>query len=172
MSQKLVDNLKLMLEINKHGLDDELIKQPSLFFQVGEEYSIAVAERDACKEELATVDAELDGRIRAKLAQKRSGEKGDKVTEAMVKNGIQVHPSHAAAFDTYILAKTRADILQSLKDSFQQRSYMLRELASLYVSSYYDESSVKGTGNTDKLVYDRQRERLAEARARKSNVSD
>jgi hypothetical protein len=84
-----------------------------------------------------------------------------------VKNAIQAHSAHAAAYDTYILAKTRADTLQALKDAFQQRSYMLRELASLYVSSYYDESSVKGTGKTDKMIYDRQRERMAEARLKK-----
>lgn len=156
MSNKLIENLRTWLEIDKHNLDDELVKQPSLFFDVSEAYEEAVAERDACKEELATIDAELDGIIRAKL--------GDEATEAMVKHGIQSHARHAEAFDTYILAKTRAGKLQALKESFHQRNYMLRELANLYVSSYYEASSVQGTSKTDKAAYDRQREKLAEAR--------
>lgn len=159
MSKTLVEELKAFLEIDKHALDDEIVKQPSLFFRASEAYVEAAAERDACKEELATIDAELDGKIRHDLEVA-----GDKYTEAIVKNGIQAHKRHSAAFDTYILAKTRADQLLGLKEAFHQRSYMVRDLASLYVASYYENSSVQGNGRSDKVVYDRQRERLATAR--------
>jgi hypothetical protein len=156
---KLVNELRSYLEIDKHALDDEIVKQPSLFFKVSEAYVEAVAERDACKEELASIDAELDGEVRHKLEVA-----GEKITEAIVKNEIQTDKKHGPAFDTYILAKTKADMLMALKEAFQQRGYMLRDLCSLYVSQYYDQSSVQGNSKTDAAVYNRQRERLAEAR--------
>ena len=162
MSNTLIDELRNYLEIDKHSLDDEIVKQPSLFFRVSEAFVEAVAERDACKEELASVDAELDGEVRHKLEVA-----GDKITEAIVKNEIQTHKKHGPAFDTYILAKTKADMLLALKEAFQQRGYMLRDMCSLYVASYYEQSSVQGTSKTDTAVYNRQRERLAEGRARK-----
>lgn len=163
MSDKLVAELRAYLEIDKHSLDDEIVKQPSLFFRASEAYVEAVAERDACKEELATIDAELDGKVRHDL-----DVAGDKITEAIVKNEIQSHKKHSAAFDTYMIAKTKADQLLALKEAFHQRGYMLRDLASLFVASYYENSSVQGNSRSDRAVYDRQRERLATAREGKS----
>ena len=157
----IIKELRDYLEIDKHSLDDEIVKQPSLFFQVSEALSEAVAERDACKEELATVDADLDGQIRHDMEVA-----GDRITEAQVKNGIQVHAKHGPAFDTYILAKTRADKLLAMKEAFQQRGYMLRDLASLYVANYYDSTSIQGTGKSDRAAYNQQREHLAQARKR------
>jgi len=159
---KLIIELAVYLEIDKFSLDDEVVRQPSLFFKVSEAFVEAASERDACKEELATVDAGLDGKIRKDL-----DVAGDRITEAAVKNEIQAHPKHSAAFDTYILAKTRADKLQALKESFQQRGYMLRDLVSLYETSYYERSSIQGNSKTDAMAYDKRRERLAEARTRK-----
>lgn len=155
----LITELKAYLEIDKHSLDDELVRQPALFFKVADAYVEAVAERDSCKEELAAVDAELDPKIRGRFEQM-----GDKYTEAMVKAEIQLAKKHQDAFDTFNLAKARADRLLALKEAFQQRNYMLKELASLYVSNYYDKTSVQGTSSTDKAAYDRRRERLAEGR--------
>ena len=156
------DDLKAKLAINKAALDDEVSRQPILFFEIAEEYTQAAAERDACKEELTTVDAKLDGQVRTDLA------RGDnKVTEAMVRNSVQMHKEHQEAFDTYMAAKTNADVLGSLKEAFIQRSYMLRDLASLYVNSYYEQSSVQGTNSTDKAQYQATRQRIAEARTRK-----
>jgi len=162
MSSNLIKELQGYLEIDKLALDDEIVKQPSLFFKASEAYVEAVAERDACKEELSTIDAELDGEIRERLEKR-----GDKTTEAIVKNEIQTEKRHSAAFDTYILAKTRADRLLALKEAFQQRGYMLRDLASLYVANYYESSSVQGNSRSDAAVYNRQRERLADARTKR-----
>lgn len=154
--------LKNRLKIDKSSLDREVTEQPMLFFSVAELYEEAAAERDMLKEELATVDAELDGVIRAKLGDK-------KVTEAVVKNGVQLNPKHEKAFQAYLEAKTKAGRLASMKDSFQQRGYMLRDLASLYVASYFEQSSVQGTNNTDTARYNSHRERLAQARREKGS---
>jgi len=145
------------LLIDKNALDQELVQQPSLFEKVGDAFAEAIAEKDAAKEELANVDARLDGMIRKSAADKR-------VTDTAIKNRIQAHSKHQGAFAKYLTAKMRADKLGALKESFHQRSYMLRELAGLAVSNYFEGTSVKATPTTNRAIYSRQRERLAEAR--------
>src|SRR5690348_14596091 len=128
-----IEKHKALLAIDKSALDEEISTQPSLFYAVAEGFIEAAAERDACKEELTTVDAQLDGQVRMVLASTE-----EKVTEAMVKNAVQTHKDHQAAFDTYMEAKTKADLFGAMKEAFAQRGYMLRDLAQLYVSSYYE----------------------------------
>lgn len=156
------ETLKERLRIDKSQLDREVSEQPVLFFDAAEAYEEAVAERDTLKEQLASIDAELDGVVRAKLEKRH-----DKFTEAMVKNGIQLDPKHEKAFQAYLDAKTRAGKLESMKEAFKQRNFMVRELASLYVASYFEQSSIQGTNSTDKVVYEEQRKRLASARRNK-----
>lgn len=157
-----IQNLKHCLKIDKHALDDEIERQPSLFFDVSEAYVAAAAKRDACKEELASIDAELDAVVRKRLEDNK-----ERITEAAVKNGIQTHADHGPAFDTYMDAKQEADLLFALKEAFQQRGYMLRDLASLYVASYYEQSSVRGDSKMDNAAYSQTRERLAAARGKR-----
>lgn len=156
-----IEQLKALLAINKSNLDEEISRQPMLFFDVAEACSEATAERDAAKEGLASVDAELDGLVRAALNKSE-----DKVTEAMVKNSVQLHKKHEGAFAAYLAAKTKADLLGALKEAFSQRSYMLRDLAQLFVSSYYEQNSVQGTAAEDKIAYNSVRKKLSAARER------
>lgn len=155
-----VEELKQLLLIDKLALDDEVSRQPTLFLEVSEAYIGAAAERDACKEELASIDAELDGIVRRRLEKTSEG----KVTEPMVKNAIQADKAHGAAFDTYMKAKTDADVLLALKEAFAQRAYMLREMSGLYVAGYFERTSMGG--GLDKAHYSKRREQLAEARTR------
>jgi hypothetical protein len=145
------------LEVDKGALDDEIVRQPSLFFEVSEAYAEAAATRDGFKDQLATVDAELDAKIRAEL--------GDaKVTESMVKGKVQTAPEHEKAFTDWLMSKERADQFGALKEAFQQRSYMLRDLVSLYTANYYEQNAIKTDASSDALVYRHKRAKLATAR--------
>lgn len=132
-----IEELRSRLRIDKHRLDDELIEQASLYFEVSEQQVLAVAQRDALKEEVSTVDAELDSIVRKELEKKSA-----KYTEAMVKGGIAQHKHHLAAFDAYVAAKQKADKLTGLLESFRQRGQMLRELCGLYSTNYFNRDSV------------------------------
>ena len=148
------------LKINKHNLDEEIVRQAELFGEIGDAYVDAAAQRDAAKEALACVDAELDGDIRSNA--------GDiKITETMVKNEVILHPKHIKAFDAWLDAKLIADKFGVVKEAFAQRQYMLRELAGLYQSNYYQDKAIKGDARTDAVVYKRHRERIGEARAKR-----
>lgn len=154
-----VTDLHRQLEIDKTALDDEVIRQPSLFYMVSEQLIEASADRDAAKEELATVDAELDAKWRKKL------NTGTKVTDKTVQSHVQTDPKHADAFSAYLEAKAKADKLLVLKESFQQRSYMLRDLVSLYTANYYEDASIRPSRAQEASQYSANRVRISNARA-------
>lgn len=158
-----IETLKDSLQINKNALDDEVIRQPQLFFAVAEKYVEAAAKRDTLKEALTSIDAELDGKVRIMLEKA-----AEKTTEAIVRNAVQVHKDHEKAFNLYIQAKIDADALGALKEAFIQRSFMLRDMCSLYVSSYYENASIQANSASDKAVYKEKRTRMADARGARS----
>lgn len=160
MSILSLSELQEQLAIDKSVLDDEVIRQPVLFYTISEQLTDAIAERDGAKEELASVDAGLDGQWRKKLAKVHT-----KVTETMVSNHVITSSEHEQAFDAYLKAKTTADKLLALKEAFQQRSYMLRDLVSLYSANYYEEASVKPSKAVEASHYASNRARISNARA-------
>lgn len=151
--------LQQQLAIDKSVLDDEVIRQPVLFYTISEQLTDAAAERDAAKENLASVDAKLDHKWRKDLAKVHT-----KVTDKMVATQVLIDRDHEKAFDDYLEAKTKADKLLALKEAFQQRSYMLRDLVSLYSANYYETSSIKPTQTQEASHYLANRARISNAR--------
>lgn len=152
-----IDEFKKYLEINKHNLDQEIMQHPSLLFKISEAYIATVAERDALKERLAATDADLDVEIREKL-------EGEKYTEAVVKNLVQIHERHVEAWAEYSATKKQADVLGVLREAFVTRGHMLRDLVQLHTTQYWENTSVTGADPEHRRV----RQRLAEARERRS----
>lgn len=150
--------MQASLAIDKSVLDDEVIRQPVLFYTISEQLTDAIAERDAAKEELNSVDADLDAHWRKKLSKV-------KTTETLIHNHVQVSQEHEKAFDIWLKAKTKADKLLALKEAFQQRSYMLRDLVSLYSANYYEDSSIKPSRAQEASHYALNRTRISNARA-------
>lgn len=145
------------LKINKHSLDEEIMQHPSLLFKIADAYVATVAERDALKEQLTATDAELDVEIREKL-------EGEKFTEAVVRNLVQLHERHVEAWAEYSATKKQADVLGALKEAFVTRGHMLRDLVQLHTTQYWENTSVTGADPEHRRV----RQRLAEARERRS----
>lgn len=157
-----IEEFKRYLKIDKHALDKELEQQPMLFFKVSEAFIEAASERDMLKEQLATVDAKLDSKVR-----KDYDMADEKYTEAMVKNVVQTDRKHEDAATKYFDAKRQADLLFALKEAFQSRAYMLKDMCSLYTANYFEESSVRADARTDQATYRMGRERIATARSRR-----
>lgn len=158
-----LEQLHDQLQIDKLALDDEVIRQPVLFYEVSEQLTDAIAARDMAKENLASVDADLYNHYRAKLSKVEKG----RVTDSLVGSYVQASAEHEQAFNAYLHAKTRADKLLVLKEAFSQRSYMLRDLVSLYSANYYEASSMKPTQAQEASHYASNRARIANARAAK-----
>src|SRR5579872_1664627 len=126
-------------------------------YEVSEQLTEAMAERDAAKENLATVDANLSYKWRKSLGKESKA----RVTDTMVATMVQTSEDHEKAFNDYLIAKTKAERLQVLKESFQQRSYMLRDLVTLYSANYYEDASLKPTAAQDAAHYAANRQRIA-----------
>jgi hypothetical protein len=141
----MIEELKQYLTINKHQLDDELIEQASVFYKVSELSTEAAAKRDAEKEYLATIAAEIEQNVRTRL--------GDKATEGKVKSLVILEKEHRDATSNYLTTKAEADKLQALKEAFHQRGYMLRDLVQLYISNYFSVNSVRPTEPAVETVY-------------------
>jgi hypothetical protein len=141
-----IAELRSYLKIDKHALDVELEDHSVLLFKISEAFVEAAAHRDMLKEHLATTDAELDSVVRKKKVDGR-------LTNDMVAACIQTHPRHEEASTAYLDAKKEADLLFALKEAFQSRGYMIRDLCSLFTANYFEEASVKPTRDTGRTTY-------------------
>jgi CRISPR/Cas system CMR-associated protein Cmr5 small subunit len=148
--------LKALLEIDQSFLDRELSHQAVLYNEVGQAHVDAVDRRDALKEELGVVEANVENDIRETAERQK-----EKLTEGQVKALVKIDKDRKQAFTNYAKAKKEADRLSVLKESFHQRGGMIENLCKLYIANYYEQDSVRGTSRSDTTVYLQQRQRIA-----------
>ena len=129
------------LKIDKTGLEEAMAQQADLFFRVSEEYELAVSLREEAKEKLATVDSDLGINL-------RGSDKKEKPTEGQIKDMVQSHTRHRAAHEHWANCRRRAARLLSLKEAFQERGRMLRDLGNLYATGYFTTIASKGAAST------------------------
>jgi hypothetical protein len=134
-----ITELRGALQIDRDSLDEEMLRQPFLYLRVSEEYVLAASQRDAAKEELARTDAQL-----AAVYRKKAAKAAERTSEQKIGDLVIQDDAHISAHEAFADAKRRADTLYALKESYDQRGKMLRELGSLYVSGYFDRVTVKG----------------------------
>ena len=153
------------LKIDKHALDEELVAQPQLYFQIGERAAMAESRRDAAKDNLKRAEATLSLAIRKEIEDRT----GKKPTEAQVEAAVISHEDYQAARDDYTAAAQAASVAQVLKESFGQRGYMLRDLCQLHIAGYFARTSVEGAVAT-KNTADNDDNRKALTAARRERV--
>lgn len=156
-SEQLITEFRSYLNIDKEGLDEAMARQADLYFRIGEACALAISRRDEAKEALNTVDADL-GRVL------RGAKKGveEKRTEGAIKDLIQTDAEHQAAYKRYNDARNEAEVLAALRDAFQERGRMLRDLGHLYATGYFTVRSSTGA------AADIGREQLRRARSERS----
>jgi hypothetical protein len=130
------------LKIDKYSLDEEWIKQPSLFLEWAEKVVDAQTERDKTKDQLDLIKAELDAEIRADPKRFNL----DKLTEAAVSNAIiQAEKFRAAQLVQFEKVRS-VRVLEVAKEAFEHKKKALENLTQLYLSGYYltDGARLKG----------------------------
>jgi|SRR5215475_1415919 len=145
------------LQIDVNSLDEELVANPSLVYQVNDAYAQAMAQRDALKDYLDTVEAELDAELRLELG---------KCTEAVIKSAIQVHPRRSAAFRKFNEAKLATGKAQAAMNAVSARSDAIKKLSELFVAGYFAINSTKKTAATEQIQYNKMRDRMAKERTK------
>lgn len=133
------EELEEALKIDRDDLDSCLVDQPGYFYHVAEAVAQANAERDTIKLELEEQTAILDKEVR-----KNALNAEEKITEAGIQNRLRTMPKIKELQLAYLDARTEADRWAALKEAYQQRSFMLRELVALHLASFHNLSVERG----------------------------
>ena len=144
--------MKDKLRIDKNALDEDLIGQPGLFREAGYAYAEAVSTRDALDEERKKVRAELSIGMEGRVAD--------------VAAKVESHKLYRKALGKYLVAKKNADDAWVDREAFQQRAFVLKELAHLYVAGYFGTDTIRGSDSrvVQQMEYDRDRREMSEQR--------
>lgn len=127
-----IEDLETGLSIDEHALDEALIAQPEFFYRVSKKLALTVSRRDAAKQALAEEEAKCDGQFREDAAREK-----EKLTETEVKNLIRLDKDVIKATETLNSLNREVGLLTALKEAYQQRSYVLKDLTSLHIANYY-----------------------------------
>ncbi len=128
-SEKKRQKLRMLLEIRMDDIDNNLIEQPGYFGEAAEAYAEAMAQRDEAKLELKEVTAELDMQLRKKYA-----EEEQKVTEALLEKHLTTLPRIQKLAREVIELSAEVERWLAIKESYSQRSFMLREVVAKYIA--------------------------------------
>jgi len=156
---KIIENLKNHLQIDKTSLDVDIERQAHLFHQIAEIATDCIDVRDHAKNELHTIEADLNTSYRTDHLEDKV-----KFTEKSLDHEVQLSEEYQEANRKFLHCKKKAEEALALKEAFIQRGFMLRELANLYVAGYFAEFSTKATGNTDELDSDTRRTQMNQKR--------
>lgn len=163
--KQVLDNYRGKLRIDRLALDDGIEEHASLFYEISEEHALAMSRRDTAKAAMDEVYS-----ISADQVRRDFSESKDKHTEAQIKEAVVLDPDYLAAIAQYQDRAKEAALLGAMKDSFEQRGRMLRELAQLYISGYFSITSVRGSEFSAKqAVADRARDLLNQGRKDKQS---
>lgn len=151
--------LREELTIDKTALDDCLMEQPDLYFYVAEGYALAVADRDAAK-----LDLEQTMALNAEELRARALRDDEKLTEAAISRQLVTNPTIAALEEKLLELRGKADRWQAMKEAFQQRSFMLRELVQMLVARLSSNSLERSADRARGDLGEARRQQLGELR--------
>lgn len=152
------------LKIDKFDLDNELVQQPILYWQASEAATLARSRLDQAKADLDLLEAELYRSLREEYSKDKPSEK----TLSMI---LQSHSDFVAERRRYLDLKLRSDKWDNLKDAFGKRGYILRELVEMYITGYYQKSSMEGAQNRSRDARaNYNQERMARKRLARNEV--
>ena len=144
------------LKIDKYALDEEWLRQPTLFINWAEEYVEAQADRDRKKEQLDLIKAELDNAIRSEPEKFGLS----KVTEGAITNIIIMEGSYRDANDKYLTDIKQAKILDVAKEAFDHKKKALEALTQLFLAGYFANNELKLKGDVKDYLTDLKSERI------------
>lgn len=147
MKPTKIEELEAGLAIDRGNLDEALIQQPEIFYRVSEQLVRVTSQRDAAKQALIETEAEVDQRLRVKA---RTDE--IKKTETEFASEKILHPDAKAARYKLNELTTQMGTLEALKEAYQQRSYVLKELTALYAANYFSDSTTSSASRTQSEV--------------------
>jgi hypothetical protein len=133
---KLLEELEEGLQIDEHALDEALQSQPDLFYRVSKQLAILTSRRDAAKQGVTLAEADAQARIR-----RERSKNDEKVTDKAVEADVRRDKEVERAQQEFLTLNSMVGQYGALKEAFQQRSYVLKDLCGLYVANYYADNT-------------------------------
>jgi hypothetical protein len=147
-----LNELRGMLKINKHCLDDELEVQAHVQFEISEAVAITNMEQTEAKNYLEKYDAELLLDIR---------KENSKRTAAEVQAEIDTDGEHLKFLRTYNQSHHEYELWFGMHEAWKQRGFALKSLADLSMSNYFAVDT----------AYEKNRGRVAESRQPRNTIN-
>lgn len=122
-----INQIRNMLRINRHRVDEELELQPEIAEKIGRECARLSAKVTTLADELKRVE----GRRYLELR-----EQGEKMTEKEIDHTVRRDRDRMAAFEKHSHAVHDLAEWESLRDAWTQRSYALSKIAELWSSEF------------------------------------
>lgn len=122
------DDLRRALDINKHDLDEEWIRNPDLCFRISEECAIKRSERDTLKNEIEQLYAKLYREIK---------DGGEKLSETAIKQEITLDDRMKDKEAELIQLNEDLSRFEGLREKASQRCKALEYVTKLYERDYF-----------------------------------
>src|SRR4029077_6337613 len=118
-----VNDLEDGLRIDQDDLANACLQQPDLFYRVAKQLAICMSQRDAASQAVKEEEAAADEAIRADAAKQ-----GVKTTEKEIESLKLKDESVITARNSLLDSTREVGMWLALKEAFQQRSYVLKDL--------------------------------------------
>ena len=128
MAKDDIDRYRALLRVDKHHLDDELVRQSEVLEEIGRRTASAELAATLAKDELEREEAREYRAIKAEEP---------KATVEAIKAAITLSKPCVHARNVMIEARRVADEWQSLSKAWYARGFDIKTLAELYASDYF-----------------------------------
>src|SRR5262245_60487863 len=127
-----LEEYQAALQFDQHALDEALVEQPSLFFEVARKFAVLISQRDQAEQAVKVVRAQVGLEVRREAQYEE-----DKVTVAEVEARVAAHRDVLEAQKVHHELAADAGTWGALKEAYQQRSYAIKSMVDLHVTGYF-----------------------------------
>lgn len=139
-----MDNFKEELEIDKFNLDNEWMKQSSLYMKYAE---LSVEANKILEEKKLLLDVKYSSKYSSLKAEAEKS--GLKSTDTSIKSMVETNDEIISIREDIIKAEYNYKMLQKIEASFSMRKSALENLVFLFTKSYYSEPDAGKKNNSD-----------------------
>jgi hypothetical protein len=144
------------LQIDEDDLDRCLVEQPKLYYHAAEAMTLANSRRDKLALQLKELTATVNQEVRETIANNKL-----KSREDDIKQQVLLDPEVKKLAREHLEACTEAELAQALKESYQQRSYALKDLVAKQLGELYSLGVERGSVSAKHRLAERIEAKLA-----------
>lgn len=166
MKERLsIEEAQRGLRIDRHSIDEAILEQSVLFYDVSNNLVLAKEEKDRLKDEMESLGAEISN-------DKREEFQDDKIkfTEHALKEEVALDKNYIKSKKRYNQSYSDLRKWEAMKEAYMQRSYMLKELARLWSANYYGDTSLSGGNDVKEFAATSNRKKLSVDRKNRNSL--